>query len=159
MEDNQVRKATSLFGILVLATVILISAGISTRPVKADGDYNIERVFHTVKIMYNGFVFINDTLELNITEAPSDFLIGFPVEYGQSVVKCIAFNVSDSFPVTLGVPLEGRVGYYGVKIDFPNGAPEVFTVGFVLSDSLLTQNAQNTSNYELSFPAYPSLMK
>jgi hypothetical protein len=154
-----VRKAASLFGILVLATVILVSAGIGIRPAKADGDYSIEHVFHTVKIMYNGFVFINDTLGLNITEAPSDFLMGFPAEYGQSLLKCIAFDVSDTFPVTLGVPLEGRVGYYGVKIDFPNGAPEVFTVGFVLSSSLLTQNAQNASYYELNFPAYPSLMK
>jgi hypothetical protein len=44
-------------------------------------------------------------------------------------------------------------------VEFPNGAPEVFSVGFVLSNLLLLQNAQNASQFALGFPAYPSLAK
>jgi hypothetical protein len=129
-------------------------------PVEAEADYSIEQVFHTVKIMYNGYVFINDTFELNnITGAPNNFLMGFPDQYGQYVLKAVAFNDSDSFPVTLDTPLNGHVGFYGVTISFRDGTPQVFTVGFVLSFNLLTQTSQNSTQYELNFPAYPSLMK
>ena len=154
------RKATLLFGILTIASVILVSIAIGIRPVEAEADYSIGQVFHTVKIMYNGYVFINDTFELNnITGTSNSFLMGFPDKYGQDVLKCLAFNGSATFPVTLNTPLNGHMGFYGVKIDFPHGTPQVFTVGFVLSNSLLAQDPQNASLFELDFPAYPSLMK
>jgi hypothetical protein len=94
----------------------------------------------------------------NITVAPINFLMGFPDQYGQYVLKAVAFNDSNSFPVTLDTPLNGHVGYYGVTISFPHGTPQVFTVGFVLSFNLLTQTP-NSTLYELNFPAYPSLVK
>lgn len=162
MEENHTRKAAWLFGILVIVALIFVSTSVDMRPVKAGGDYTIEHAFHTVKIMYNGYVFINDTLELNATmegPSPSNFLMGLPDKYGQSVLKCIAFSGSDTFPVTLNTPLNGRMGFYGVRIDFPVAAPQVFTVGFVLSSLLLTQSSQNASLFELDFPAYPSLVK
>jgi hypothetical protein len=154
------RKTTLLFGVLIIASVILVLITMGISPVEAEADYSIEQVFHTVKIMYNGYVFINDTFELNnITGAPNNFLMGFPDQYGQYVLKAVAFNdTTDSFPVTLDTPLNGHVGYYGVTISFPHGTPQVFTVGFVLSFNLLTQTP-NSTLYELNFPAYPSLMK
>jgi hypothetical protein len=155
-----VGKAALLFDVLIIITVILASITINISPVRAEGDYSIGQIFHTVKIMHNGYVFINDTCELNnMTGAPNDFLMGFPDKYGPSVLKCVAFSGSDTFKVTLDTPLNGHMGFYGVKIDFPIVAPQVFTVGFVLSNSLLTQNPQNTSSFELDFPAYPSLLK
>jgi hypothetical protein len=155
-----VRKTTLLFGVLIIASVILVLIAMGIRPVEAEADYSIEQVFHTVKIMYNGYVFINDTFELNnITGAPNNFLMGFPDQYGQYVLKAVAFNDSDSFPVTLDTSLNGHVGFYGVTISFPHGIPRVFTVGFVLSFNLLTQTSQDSTVYELNFPAYPSLMK
>jgi hypothetical protein len=154
------RKTALLFGVLAIAAVMFISASVGVRPVKAQGDYNIGYVFHTVKVLYNGYVFINDTLKLNVTGGLSDFLIGFPDKYGPSVIKCVAFNDTDTFAVTLNTPLNGRVGFYWVKIDFNStSAPQVFTVGFVLSNSLVTQDSENTSQYSLDFPAYPSLTK
>ncbi len=154
------KKTASLFTVLTIAMVIFVSISLSVRPVRADGEYSIEHVFHTVTIMYNGYVFINDTLRLNITgQAPTDFLIGFPDKYGQSLLKCFAFAGSDSFPVSLNVPLLGRMGFYFVKVEFRDGAPQTFTVAFVLSDSLVAQDPQNASRYELDFPAYPSFVK
>jgi len=148
------------FGILIITSVILVSIAIGIRPVEAQADYSIGQVFHTVKIMYNGYVFINDTFELsNMTVAPSNFLMGFPDKYGQDVLKCVAFNDSTTFPVTLNTPLDGHMGFYGVNVVFPHGAPQIFTVAFVLSNSLLTENSSDASLYELDFPAYPSLMK
>jgi hypothetical protein len=133
--------------------------GISPVEAEAEAGYSIAQVFHTVEIMYNGYVFINDTFELNnITGTLNNFLMGFPDQYGQYVLKAVAFNDSDSFPVTLDTPLNGYVGFYGVTISFPHGTPQIFTVGFVLSFDLLTQTP-NSTLYELNFPAYPSLVK
>lgn len=153
------RKTALLVGVLFIASMMLVFVTMGIRPVEAEADYNIEQVFHTVKIMYNGYIFINDTFELNnVTEAPNNFLMGFPDQYGPDVLKSVAFNDSSSFPVTLNAPLNGHAGFYGVMISFPHGTPQVFTVGFVLSYSLLTQTP-NSTLYELDFPAYPSLMK
>lgn len=153
------RRATLPFGVLIIASVILVSIAIGIRPVEAQADYSIGQVFHTVKIMYNGYVFINDTFELsNMTVAPSNFLMGFPDKYGPSVLKCVAFNDSTTFPVALNTPLGGHIGFYGVNVTL-HGAPQVFTVAFVLSKSLLTEDSQNPSLYEVDFPAYPSLME
>jgi len=155
----KMRKTALLFGVLIIASMMLVFVTMGIRPVEAEADYSIGQVFHTVTIMYNGYVFINDTFELNnVTGAPNDFLMGFPDQYGQDVLKSVAFNDSSSFPVTLNTPLNGHAGFYGVTIDFPHGTPQVFTVGFVLSYSLLTQTP-NSTLYELNFPAYPSLMK
>jgi hypothetical protein len=54
------------------------------------------------------------------------------------------------------VPVENRVGFYGAKIQFPNGVPETFSVYFVLSSSLLIQDDSDSSRFVLDFPAYPS---
>jgi len=154
------KRTASMFTILTVAMIVLISISFNTRPVKAEGEYSIDQVFHTVKTMYNGYVFINDTMTLNVTAGgPTEFLIGFPDRYGQSVLKCFAFSGSEVFPVSLNVPFGGRMGFYGVRVDFPHGAPQTFTVGFVLSNSLVIQDPQNESLYALDFPAYPSLVK
>jgi hypothetical protein len=160
MEEDRVKNTASLLTVLTIAMVVLVSISLSARAVKADSEYSIEHVFHTVTIMYNGYVFINDTLRVNITEqVPTDFLIGFPDRYGQSVLKCFAFAGSDDFAVSLNVPLSGRMGFYGVRVEFPLGAPQTFTVAFVLSSSLVAQDPQNASMYTLDFPAYPSFVK
>lgn len=154
------KKAASIFALLTVAIVILVSISSSVRIVKAqDSSYSIEYVSHNVDVMYNGYLFINDTIRLNMTQAPNDFLIGFPEEYGPFVIRCVAYGGSGTYNVTLNVPLEGRVGFYGVKIEFPHGAPETFTVVFILSNSLIKQDAQNATQYTLNFPAYPSLTK
>ncbi|MEM2386353.1 MAG: hypothetical protein QXO67_05150, partial [Candidatus Bathyarchaeia archaeon] len=60
--------------------------------------------------------------------------------------------------VTVGVPLEGRMGFYGVRIALdPPPKDGIFSVYFILSQNLLRQSAANTSLFTLDFPAYPSL--
>ena len=155
-----VKKSLSRFALLAMIVLVVLSASSMVRPAKAQAQYIIDSVHHTVQVLYNGYVFINDTIRLNVTgEAPSDFLIGFPEKYGVQLVKCFAFNESSSFPVTLDVPLNDRVGFYAVKVDFPSGTPHFFSVGFVLSNNLLTLVNENVSAFLLDFPAHPSLTK
>ncbi len=154
------KKAALAFSVLTIAVVFLVSILFNIKIVKAEtADYSIEHVNHAIEVLYNGYVLVNDTVTINVTgQAPSDFLIGFPYEYGSYVLRCIAYNESYTFPVSLNVPLEeNRVGFYGVKISFPCGTPQVFTVIFVLSNDLVIHNA--TSYYSLNFPAFPSLTK
>ena len=143
---------------LTIVTLILISfPTFMTKSAKAaDTDYSIEKLNHTIEVMYNGYIFINDTVQINGT-ASDGFLIGFPYKYGSHVLRCVAYNATDVFPVSLNVPLENRSGFYGVKIDFPEETPQVFTVGFVLSNNLILQESYNIS--QLDFPKYPSLTR
>lgn len=153
-------KRKALVFTLVTATLVLsFFAAFAIKNVQAaETNYTIEKVHHTIEVMYNGYIFINDTVQINGT-APNGFLIGFPYTYGPHVLKCVAYNATAVFPVNLDVPLEDRVGFYSVKIDFPQGTPQVFTVGFVLSNELLMQSPYNMSQYTLDFPEYPSLTK
>jgi hypothetical protein len=154
------KKTASMFVILVISMTLFVLISSSIRTVRADGGYDIEHVDHRIEVMYNGYVLMNDTIKLNITgQAPNDFLIGFPDKYGSHVLKCVAYSGSDSFPVTLNTILANRVGFYGARIEFPQGAPQVFMVVFVLSNDLITQNADDASLFTLDFPAYPSLTK
>ncbi|MDH5746441.1 MAG: hypothetical protein OEZ21_05755 [Candidatus Bathyarchaeota archaeon] len=154
------KKAVSMFIALVTVMLALVSISFNVQNVEAasaeDSDYGIEQVNHTVEVMYNGYIFINDTIRIT-GQASNGFLIGFPYKYGSHVLRCVAYNATDTFQVSLNVPLENRVGFYGVKIIFPQGAPQVFTVGFVLSNDLL--NVLEVNYYLLDFPAYPSLTK
>jgi len=151
-------KRKALTFALIIVTLVLIS--FTTFMIKsanaADTDYSIEKVNHTIEVMRNGYIFINDTVQINGT-ASNGFLIGFPYKYGSHVLRCVAYNATDVFPVSLNVPLENRSGFYGVKIDFPEETPQVFTVGFVLSNNLILQESYNIS--QLDFPKYPSLTR
>jgi hypothetical protein len=154
------KKAVSMFIALVTVMLVLVSISFNVQNVEAasaeDSDYTIEQVNHTIEVMYNGYIFINDTIRIT-GQASNGFLIGFPYKYGSHILRCVAYNATDTFQVSLNVPLENRVGFYGVKIIFPQGAPQVFTVGFVLSNDLL--NVLEANYYILDFPAYPSLTK
>jgi hypothetical protein len=159
IERRKHMKRKALTFTLIIATLILTCfTAFTIKNVKATNTYSIEKVDHTIEVMYNGYIFINDTIQIN-GNASNGFLIGFPYEYGSHVLRCVAYNATDVFSVSLNVPLEDRVGFYGIKIDFPRGTPQVFTVGFVLSNNLLVQNPYNMSQYSLEFPEYPSLTK
>jgi hypothetical protein len=143
-----------------VAIMILVSVSLNIKATQAQngGNYTINQVSHEIEVLYDGYTFINDTVQIT-GEARDGFLIGFPYKYGSHVLRCIAYNSSDIFPVTLNVPLENHVGFYGVKIDFPKGTPQRFTVGFILLNDLLKQNVSDDTRYTLDFPAYPSLTK
>lgn len=151
-------KRKTLELILILAVLILTSSlPFMIKDVKAtSGNYIIETVNHEIDVMYNGYIFINDTIRINGT-ATNGFLIGFPYEYGRHVLRCTAYNSQEDFPVGLNVPLGNRSGFYSIRVDFPNETPETFSVVSVLSNDLLQRETQNVSR--LDFPTYPSLAK
>ncbi|MGD8565701.1 MAG: hypothetical protein PVF96_05060 [Candidatus Bathyarchaeota archaeon] len=148
--------------IIALTAVVLIILPFTFTMVETvrafNGEYTIEMINHTVEVMYNGYVFINDTIRIN-GSLNDGFLLGMPHKYGQYVVQCLAFNLTQTYDVTMDVPLQDRVGFYAVEINFPEEAPPTFTVGFVLSNTLLTQDPSNMSRYTLDYPKFPSLPK
>ena len=161
----------TLFLIATALTLILTSIPFNARAENSgEADFTIEHVNHTITLMYDGHVFITDAIKIIGQEpdgAPSlaNFLIGLPYTYGPHVLRCIAYNASNinqRFQVKPNVPLNGLVSFYGVEISFQpalnisSGATYDFTVGFLLSNKLLTRDTQN---YTLGFPEYPSLTK
>jgi hypothetical protein len=173
VEENYLKKAALTFIILACSIIIAVSSSLIIRPVNAANsqEYSVERLNHTVKVLYNGYLFVNDTIKIVgkaavDTATVENFRLGFPHKYGQHVLRTMAFSGSTSFEVASDVPLDDRMGFYTVEITFPqplsvtNGTVHVFTVGFVLSNSLLQrQDTSNVTSYILDFPAYPGLTK
>ncbi len=73
-------KQVSFF--IVLLTIMLTLASIlfniqNVEAVNAENsDYSIEQVNHTVEVMCNGYIFINDTIQVT-GQISNGFLIGF----------------------------------------------------------------------------------
>jgi len=153
------KKATLAFMILVVALIFSAFVPADLKKVKADGDYVIERVDQNLQIMYNGYVLMNETVQLS-GQMPSSFVLGFPYPFGSYIANCLAFersNLSNIFPVSLNEPVENRSGYYGIRVDFSGGAPQIFTINVLFSNKLIIQNSQNASLYTLVFPVFPSV--
>jgi len=154
------KKMASALILLVAIMVVSISFPFLVKSVQAQTDYEIKYVNHVIEPMYNGYISVKDTIQVNITgQAPDHFLLGFPYIFGYYLPSCRAYDATETFPVILDVPMENRIGFYGVEIDFPHGMPQNFTVEFVLSNYLLTNNPQNATMFGFDFPEYPSLTK
>lgn len=140
--------------------LILVLNAINVKNVQAESTYTVEWINHTVEVLSNGYVLVNDTIKIG-GALPANFSIGFPYRYGAYILKCMAFpqvNQTRGYQVTVGVPLEGRMGFYGIRVALdPPPSGGIFSVYIVLSQNLLRQNAANTSLFTLDFPAYPSL--
>jgi hypothetical protein len=140
---------------MVFSLAVLLPFSLNTQTVSAQDDsYTIQRVDHQIEVMYSGHIVLRDTIQ--VTGQLTSFLIGFPHKYGSYILKGVAYDDNNVFPVSLGVQLGDRSGFYGTKISFPQGAPQVFTVVFILSNSLISQDS---NGFNLDFPAYPSLVK
>jgi hypothetical protein len=154
---KRVKKTAVMFTVFALAMVVLAFASFSIGSARANSNYTINSVSHTVKVLYNGYVLINDTIA--ISGQTGSFLLGFPHAFGPTVIQAIAYNANDTsdvFPVALNVPLENRPGFYGMSVDFSKGTPQVFSVVTVLSNTL-AQNPSNATEFGLVFPTFPSL--
>jgi hypothetical protein len=151
-------KRAALVIVLLVFSVAIISLSFNSQTALAqDANYSIQSVDHEVEIMYSGHVVIRDTIHVS-GQLTGDFLIGFPYRYGSYILKALAYDADNTFQVSLGVQLADRSGFYGAKISFPEGAPQVFNVVFVLSNSLLSQGS-TAGVFTLDFPAYPSFVK
>lgn len=152
------KKAATFIVLIAFSLSILLFLSVSTQTVLAqDASYDIQSVDHQVEVMYSGHVVIRDTVHVS-GQLKGDFLIGFPYKYGSNVLKGIAYDTGNVFQVSLGLQLADRSGFYFAKISFPQGAPQVFTVVFILSNSLLSRNV-TAGVFNLDFPAYPSVVK
>jgi hypothetical protein len=141
--------------IVALALLAVVPAALSFGVVSAQtGSYSIERVEHQVQVMYSGDVVILDTVYVS-GQVYDGFMIGLPYQYSANVLKAQAYDDDYVYGMNLGVQLGDRSGFYGAEINFNGNSPSVFTVAFVLSNSLITETG--SGNYTLEFPAYPSL--
>jgi hypothetical protein len=152
-----VKRVIMVIVLTVFSVVMLLPFSFNMQTVSAqESSYTLQRVDHEVELMYSGQVIIRDTISLS-GQLTGDFFIGFPYEYGSYVLKGIAYDENTLFSVSLGVQLANRNGFYGAKISFPQGAPQFFTVAFVLSNNLLSLDL-DSNVYTLDFPAYPSFL-
>ncbi|MEM3578758.1 MAG: hypothetical protein QXL54_00845 [Candidatus Bathyarchaeia archaeon] len=154
------KRKSLTFAIWILIYLILALNMFYARNVYAGNAYTVDWVNHKVEVLSNGYVLINDTIKVGGTP-PNNFLIGFPYQYSVYILECAAYplaNPIQRYNVAVGVPMDERVGFYGVNVNLdPPPENGVFSVCFVLSQSLLTQNTANTSLFTLNFPAFPSL--
>ena len=140
------------FSLLVILPVVLSSGTVSAQT----SGYNIDSVDHQVQVMYSGHVVILDTIHVS-GQVTDGFMVGLPYKYSADVLKGLAYDDTHVYQMNLGVQLGDRSGFYGATVDFNGNTPSVFTVAFVLSNSLITE--QGSSGDTLDFPAYPSLAK
>jgi hypothetical protein len=153
-----VKRTATIIAFVIFSLAVLLPFSLNTQPVSAQTAYSIQSVDHQIEILYSGHVVIRDTIHVS-GQITGDFQIGFPYKYGANVLKGMAYDANNNtYPISLGVQLEDRSGFYGAKISFPQGSPQVFTVVFVLSSSLLSQDA-TAGVFNLDFPAYPSFVQ
>jgi len=119
-------------------------------------NYSISQVDHQVEVMYSGNVLIEDTIHIS-GQVSDGFLIGFPYNYAAYVLKAYAYDSNNLYPINLGVPLGDRSGFYAAEVNFNGKSPQVFTVAFVLSNNLLSE--QDFGTYKLDYPAYPGFVQ
>ena len=141
----------TVFLLLVFLPVVLPSGTVFAQST----GYSINKVDHQVEVMYSGQVVIRDTIHV-YGQATDGFMIGLPSKYSAYILKAVAYDANNVYQINLGVQLGDRSGFYGAEVNFNGKSPSVFTVAFVLSNSLITY-AQDTGVYTLDFPAYPSL--
>ena len=66
-------------------------------------------------------------------------MIGLPNKYSAYILKGLAYDENNVYQINLGVQLGDRGGFYGAEVNFNGNSPSVFTVAFVLSSRLITE--------------------
>ncbi len=122
--------------------------------VSAQASYTIDQVDHNVEVLYSGNVVVLDTIHVS-GQVTDGFTVALPYVYSADVLKVLAYDENNVYDVNVGVQLGDHSGFYGVAINFNGNSPSVFTVAFILSNSLTTD--QGSGNFLVEFPAYPSL--
>lgn len=154
---NSVKRTNAILLIMAFSLLVILPVALPSGTVSAQtSGYSIDRVDHQVQIMYSGHVVILDTIHVS-GQVTDGFMIGLPYKYSADVLKGLAYDDTHVYQMNLGVQLGDRSGFYGATVDFNGNAPSVFTVAFVLSNQLITDQGSGVS--ALDFPAYPSLAK
>ena len=149
-------KKTTLVLLLLLCSltsfVVLSFAG---QRVSAASNYDIQSVDHQVEVLYSGHLRISDRIRIT-GDLTDGFRIGFPYKYTPHVLTSVAYDSTGSLPLIPDVQLDGQTGFYAVEVSFPEEAPSVFTVVFILSNNLVNQTS---TGFNVDFPVYPSCAK
>lgn len=147
-------KTATTITLIILALAISLPLTLTTAQAQTT-NYTIQTVNQNVRILYSGHVTILDTIQLT-GQTPDNFLIGFPYKYASSVLTATAYDSNNKIlPVTLGVQLQDKSGFYGTSISLPSGTAQTFTIAFTFSNELVTP-ATSGVGFTLDFPAYPS---
>ena len=139
----------SVFLLLLISPLSLPSGTVTAQT----NGYTITNVNHQVQVMYSGHIAILDSIHV-LGQLPENFLVGLPSKYSAYVLKGFAYDSTNVYQLNLGVQLS-QSGFYGVEVDFNGNSPSEFTIAFVLSNGLITDQGQESLT--LDFPAYPSL--
>jgi hypothetical protein len=150
-----VKRTTATLLILAFSLLVILPVTFPSGIVSAQNNYNIDRVDHQVQVMYSGHVVILDTIHVS-GQVTDGFMIGLPYKYSATVLEGFAYDDTHVYQLNLGVQLGEISGFYGATVDFNGNTPSVFTVAFVLSNNLITEQSSGNT---LDFPAYPSLAK
>ena len=151
---NSLRQTLAGFLIGFFLLIAILPVTLPSGPVLAQTTgYNITSVDHQVQVMYSGHIAILDTIHVS-GQVTDKFLVGLPYKYSAYVLEGFAYDSTNVYQLNLGVQLS-QSGFYGAEVDFNGNSPTVFTVAFVLSNGLITDQGQG--NLSLDFPAYPSL--
>ncbi len=153
---NSVKRVHVAFMITIFFLLVFLPVVLPTGTVAAQSSgYTIDKVDHSIEIMYSGQVVIRDTIHVS-GQITNNFMIGLPASYSADVLKAVAYDANNEYQVNTGVQLGDRSGFYGAEVNFNGNSPSVFTIAFILSNSLITFD-QTSGSYTLDFPAYPSL--
>lgn len=145
-------RNAATFALIVLSVFIFLPTVFSSNVVLAQSsNYSIQSVEHNIEVLFSGHVVIRDEIKVS-GSLTNGFLIGFPSAFSNSVLEVVAYDNDQAFLVDTGVSI-GQSGFYGARVNFNGSNPSSFTVVFVLSNSLITQDA---GYYLLQYPAYPS---
>ena len=152
---NSVKRVHAVFMIAVFFLLVFLPMVLPSGTVSAQSTgYSIDNVDHSIEVMYSGHVVVRDTIHVS-GHVTDGFMIGLPALYSTDVLKVVAYDSNNVYSVNVGIPFGNQSGFYGVQVNFNGNSPSVFTVAFVLSNSLITD--LTGGNYSLNFPAYPSL--
>ena len=158
------KKITAILAIMIFSLLILTSFSANIKAASAqDTGYTIQSVNHQIEVMQSGHVVIRDTIHVT-GQLTNGFLIGLPYKYGPYILKSVAYDANHVFPMDLGVQLQDHSGFYGAKVNFPEGNPTDFTIIFILANTLISPVTSNliTGTYtvfNLDIPIYPAFTK
>ena len=130
-------RSAVIVALTLIAMAVFMPFALSIQAANAQTTgYTIQRVEHNVQVLYSGQVVINETIQLS-GQMPSSFTLGLPYRYGSYLLKGTAVDSNNKvLPVTLGVQLQDKVGFYGASISLPAGTSNIFTVILILSNGI-----------------------
>lgn len=153
------------------ANASLIDARLASSSINVE----VDQVTHTIKIQDGGLVIINDTLKLFPKPPETEVLLqnlslGFPYKINDketvdTLDYSFAYDASkpdEPFKVERNVGLEGRIGFYGANVIFPEPGLNVSSGGRDLTvvsvfSNLISPVPETPTLFNTTFPMYPSL--